>query len=415
MARDDQILALDPSGFGHHGENHELLARGPVTQVDLLGVKAWAVSDPHLLKKLLTNPDVSKDGKRHWPAYADSVEAWPLKLWTAVNNMFTAYGGDHSRLRRMISPAFSARRIAALQPVIDDLVSDLLDGLDDAPDGEVVDLRARLAYPLPIGVIGQLLGIPEDQRPVFRVVVDGVFSTGLTKEQAEVNTVALYQLLDKLITTKRGDESADDLTSYLIARHDESEQNSGDRRGLSDEELRDTLLLMISAGYETTVNVIDYALTLLLSDPGQLAHVREGHCNWNDVVEETLRCEPAVRHLPLRYAVTDIPLPGGQTITAGEPILASYAAANRNPNWHDHADEFDVMRVTKDHLAFGYGVHFCLGAPLARREVATVLSMFFARFPDAQFAVPVDELKPLPSFISNGHTALPVRLHPSTG
>jgi cytochrome P450 len=295
-----------------------------------------------------------------------------------------------------------------MKDAIDRMATTLIDRLAILPTQKPVDLREHLAYPLPIAVIGHLMGVPESQRDAFRQVVDGVFDTTLNPVEAEANTATLYEQLDQLIDTKRRAPS-DDLTSLLITARDDE----GDGSGFTDEELRDTLLLMISAGYETTVNVIDQAITALLTDPEQLGHLRAGRADWSDVVEETLRHEPAVKHLPLRYALTDIPLPDGQMIAAGEAILASYAAANRHPHWHGaSADRFDVTRPTKDHLAFGHGVHFCLGAPLARLEVATALRMLFERFPQIRLAVPADELRPLPTLISNGHLTLPVHLRP---
>ncbi|MCZ1012239.1 cytochrome P450 family protein [Streptomyces lydicus] len=405
------ILVLDPAALDHHAEHEALRARGPATPMDLLGVTAWSVSDPDLLKTLLTSPQVSKDGRAHWPAFAETVPTWPLKLWVGVQNMFTAYGTEHLRLRRMIQPAFSARRIQNLSTGIEQIVTALLDDLASRPAGESVDLREHLAYPLPIAVIGQLMGVPEDQRAGFRAVVDGVFATTVTPAQADANTALLYEALDQLIAAKRA-EPGEDMTSRLIAARD----IDGDGSGLTDQELRDTLLLMIAAGYETTVNVLDQAIVALLTDTAQLDHVRGGRASWSDVVEETLRHEPAIKHLPLRFATADIPLPDGQTIRAGEAILASYAAANRHPNWHgESADLFDATRPTKDHLAFGYGVHYCLGAPLARLEVATALRMLFERFPDLALAVPADALRPLPSLISNGHQTLPVHLGPAAG
>ncbi|MFF5497698.1 cytochrome P450 [Streptomyces aquilus] len=403
-------LVLDPEASDHHAEHQALRARGPATRVDILGLTVWSVTDPVLLKQLLTSAQVSKDGRAHWPAYADTVSTWPLALWIAVESMFTAYGGDHRRLRRMVAPALSARRIQDMRPTVESIVTALLDDLDTRPSSQSVDLREHFAYPLPIAVLGRLMGIPDSQLQGFRSVVDGVFDTTATAARAAENTASLYKALDDLIATKRA-EPADDMTSLLISARDDE----GDGGGFTDAELRDTLLLMISAGYETTVNVIDQAATALLTDPAQLAHLRAGRATWDDVVEETLRHEPAIKHLPLRYALTDIPLPDGRTIPRGDAILASYAAANRHPDWHGPtADRFDVIRPTKDHLAFGHGVHFCLGAPLARLEVATALRLLFARFPDIELAVPASQLKPLPTLISNGHRALPVHLRRRT-
>ncbi|MFF4989506.1 cytochrome P450 [Streptosporangium saharense] len=403
-------FVIDPAGADRYAEYRALRERGPATLVDILGLRAWAVSDPTLLKALLTDPAVSKNGRAHYPAFQQTVGTWPLALWIEVQSMFTAYGADHRRLRRMVAPAFGARRIAALAPTIRSLVTALLDDLATVPPGQVADLRERLAYPLPIAVIGHLMGVPEERRDDFRQLVDNVFDSTLTPEQAMANTVLLYETIDRLIATKR-EEPGDDMTSLLIAARDEE----SDGTGFTDVELRDTMILMISAGYETTVNVIDQAVFTMLTSPGQLDLVRAGRATWEDVVEETLRAEPAVKYLPLRFAVTDLELPDGQVIAAGDPILAAYGAANRHPDWHGpDADAFDVTRAVKDHLAFGHGVHFCLGAPLARLEVAEALRQLFERFPDMTLAAPADTLRPVPSLISNGHRELPVRLrsHP---
>ncbi|MDG9715462.1 cytochrome P450 [Streptomyces sp. DH24] len=406
MTQQQPPLVLDPTGADHHAEDRALRERGPATRVDILGVEAWSVSDPVLLKRLLISPHVSKDARAHWPAFAEAVGTWPLALWVAVENMFTAYGPHHRKLRRLVAPAFSSRRIAAMKPAVEDMVTALVDRLAGLPAHEPVDLRQELAYPLPIGVISHLMGLPEDQRDDFRDLVDRVFDTTLGPEEAQANTVGLYELLEQLIAAKTS-APGDDMTSLLIAARDD--ESDGSR--LTPQELRDTLLLMISAGYETTVNVIDQAVFTLLTRPDQRELVRSGAVTWEDVVEETLRHEPAVKHLPLRYAVTDIPLPDGRTIARGEAILASYSAANRHPDWHGDADTFDAARTVKEHLAFGHGVHFCLGAPLARLEVALALHSLFDRFPGVHLAEPADQLRPVASLISNGHQRLPVYLH----
>jgi len=407
-------IVIDPSGRDIHGEATRIRERGPVTRVELPdGVEAWAVSSTDLLKKLLTDPRVSKDPRQHWPVWINGEISpeWPLFTWVAVQNMFTAYGGEHKRLRTLVSKAFTARRTAALQPRIEEITKTLLDRIDEAGRrSEVVDLREEFCYPLPIQVISELFGLPEEKGAELRAVVDGIFNTAATPEEVTDIYTRLYAALGELVAAKR-ESPGDDLTSALIAARDDE----GDTR-LSEQELLDTLVLMISAGHETTVNLIDNAIHALLTHPEQLAHVRAGRATWDDVIEETLRVQAPVASLPLRYAVEDLAVgelggPEGVVIGKGEAILAAYAAAGRNPADHGaDADRFDVTRLGKEHLAFGHGVHFCLGAPLGRMEARIALPALFERYPGLELAVPDDELSPVASFISNGHRALPVRL-----
>ncbi len=402
-------IVLDPTGRAREAETAELIARGPATPVDLLGVRAWAVSDPLLLEELLKDPRVSKDGLRHWPDYDRAVRTWPLALWVSVRSMFNAHGADHRRLRRLVSSAFTPRQIVAMTARVEELTDALLDDLAGGAPGEVVDLRERFAYPLPIQVISQLLGVPREVTAGFRDMVDKVFATTLTPEESAANGAAFQALLEELIAAKRR-EPGEDMTSLLIAARD-TESGAGPAAP-SEEELRDTLLLIVSAGYETTVNLIDNGITDLLTHPDQLALVRAGRAGWDDVVEEALRRDAPLAHLPMRFAVQDIELPGGVTVHRGDPILGAYQAAGRHPaRYGDSGAGFDVTRPAKDHLAFGHGPHFCLGAPLARLEGRTALSSLFARFPDLAFA-PGTQLEPVDSLISNGHRTLPVLLGP---
>ncbi|OKK02566.1 cytochrome [Streptomyces sp. CB03234] len=410
--REQARLVIDPTGRDIHGEASRLRARGPFARVELPGgVEAVAVSSPELLKRLLTDPRVSKDPRRHWPAWINGEISpqWPLFTWVAVQNMFTAYGGEHRRLRTLVAKAFTARRTAALRPRVEEITTDLLDRIAEAGrHNAVVDLRESYAYPLPIQVISELFGLPEERQEELRSIVDSIFHTSADPDEVTTTYARLYAVMGDLVAAKR-QAPGDDMTSGLIAARDDE----GDTR-LTEAELLDTLVLMIGAGHETTVNLIDNAIHALLTHPDQLAHVRSGRASWDDVIEETLRSDAPVASLPLRYAVEDIALDcpgGGGVIRKGEAILAAYAAAGRDPErYGKDADRFDVTRADKEHLAFGYGVHHCLGAPLGRMEARIALPALFERFPDMVLAVPPEELRPVDSFISNGHTSLPVRL-----
>jgi cytochrome P450 len=361
-----------------------------------------ALTGHDVVMEALAHPGVRKEA-RHWGPWArgEIPMDWPLISWVAPDNMLTADGDRHRRLRTLVSQAFTPRRVEVLRPRVAEITAGLLDAAEASGPGPV-DLRAALALPLPMTVISELFGVAPEHRDTLHGLMHWVFDATVTPEQAARTNADMLAFLTELAEEKAG-APGDDLTSALLEARAEGDEK------LSQSELVWTLILMIGAGYETTMNLITNSVHALLTHPEQLALVRSGEASWADAVEETLRWDASIQYLPLRYTAEDVTL-AGVRVPKGEALLMGFGAAGRDPGQHgDDAHVFDLRREQRGHLAFSHGPHFCLGAGLARLEGATALEALFTRFPRIRLAEGED-VPESPSIVASGRSRLPVVL-----
>ncbi|MFF1906515.1 cytochrome P450 [Kitasatospora sp. NPDC058218] len=372
---------LDMAARAPHRQNARLRSAGPAVRVELPGgIIAWSVTRTEVIRALAGDPRVSRDPRKHWPGLADVPEGWPLAPLALQQTFFNLYGSEHRAARRRMTPSFAPRRVSALRPGIEATAAGLVGAIGRLGPGEAVDIRRALSLPLTMTVVCDLFGVPAAMRLPLGKAMDTLLITASTPEQMQSAQLEINALLTRLLHLKRS-EPGPDLASDVAA------VSTGGDAEPTEEQSRDTLFMMIGAGYETAVNLITSAVQALLTHPRYLALVRDGDLGWEDVIEETLRHEGPVMHLPLRYPLEDIELGEGVVIRRGEPILLAFGAAGRDPEVHpDRPDDFDPTRPVKDHLAFGHGPHFCLGAPLARLEAEVALAGFFSAHPDAVLA-----------------------------
>ncbi len=360
--------------------------RGPVHRVTLTdGHDAWVIVGYDEARAALNDSRLSKDMQAAL-ANDPGVVAEGLPGPEFARHMLGVDPPDHTRLRRLVSSAFSVRRIEALEPHIQAIIDDLLHRIADSEPDQVVDLVAAFAFPLPFTVICELLGVAEaDRAPFGQAFVTLLAPTPTPEDYARAQTASdiVVGTLRSLVETKQRVPD-DALVSALIAARD------GDER-LNNQELLSTIFQLMVAGHDTTANLIGNGIVALLQNPDQLATLRGDPTRISAMLEELLRFDGPAQHATFRYATEPVEL-GGVTIPAGAQVVVSLAAANRDPNRYDNPDTFDIERPNVQHLAFGHGIHFCLGAALARTEGQLAIGSLLQRFPQLRLAVPVEEL-----------------------
>lgn len=385
-----------------HALHRRLRAEGPVAPVVLpRGLKVWIVTRYADVRAALADNRLHKDSRGIddlFQQHATNTEQFTGGGEALVAHMLNSDPPDHERLRRLVTKAFTARRIEQLRPRIEEITAGLIADIGPAAD---VDLLDSFAFPLPIIVISELLGIPTRDRDDFRtwsnILISGSKEPGATQNAA----IAMSRYLSNLVAAKRA-EPSDDLISALVAVADD-----GDR--LNDIELTSMAFLLMVAGHETTVNLLANGVLALIDNPDQLAALRADRSLLPGAIEEFLRFESPVKNATLRYTVepTDI---GGVTVPAREFVVLSVGSANRDPDRFADADRFDIGRDTSGHMAFGHGIHYCLGAPLARLEADVAFNQLLDAYDRIELTVPVDELQWRPGMIIRGLERFPVHL-----
>ena len=390
-----------PVGDDPYGLYADVREEAPVRRVVLAdGRPTWIITgyaegrqallDPRLVKSipraLAVRPEIVAPGFAH-PLFG--------------HHMLASDGEDHARLRRLLGGTFSTARMAAMRPRVQAIVDGLLDELERLPAEEPVDLVSNFTLPLPITVIFELLGVPLEDRGRLRAWFETIFDDPIAPAAGAVGRAAAdetYAYLRDLVATKRS-APGDDLLSAMTASVDD------DR--LDEDELISTAWLLVVAGHDTTVNLIGNGCVALFRHPDQLARLRADLSLVPSAVEEFLRYDGPLQHTTFRMTSEPVTI-GDVAIPAHEQVLVVAAAANRDPGHFAEPDRLDVGRTDNHHIAFGHGIHFCLGAPLARLEGDIAFTSLLARFPELRPAVPLDHIHWIYRLVLRGLVALPV-------
>lgn len=394
MERLEAGFFVDP-----HAYYRQWREQGPVRCVDFGdGLRRWIVLGYAEGRALLADPRLAKDIDRLTALVAAKrgVPQRDTPLDPGMRHMLNADAPDHTRLRKAVSRAFTGRRIAGLRPLIERTAEDLLTGMAGA---EEVDLLEAFAVPLPVAVICDLLDVAIDDHDAFREWTKAIVGTVSAPADRVRAQAQMVEFLRKLLRRK-GAQPGDDLLSVLVT--------DAEAR-LEEDELIGMALLLLVAGHETTVNLIGNGTLALLRDRARWEELCGDPAGIPAVVEEFLRLDGPVNLATTRYTTEPIPV-GDTVIPAGELVSIALAAANRDPGQYPVPTALAPETNQSAHLGFGHGLHFCLGAPLARLEGAIAFTALLRRYPKLRLAVAESELRWYPNPVIRGLTALPVRL-----
>ncbi|MEU8269410.1 cytochrome P450 [Sphaerisporangium sp. NPDC049002] len=396
--------SFDPAGPEHRPDPHPLFHRmreqAPVYRhVSPTGRALWYLTRYADVQRALLDPDIGRQLDRLPDEIAAVHHKWdhdPLAM--VRRNMFNLDPPDHTRLRRLMAPAFGPRRVAALERRVHQVVGELVDGMA-AAEGEV-DLIEALALPLPLLVVAELVGFPAGDRTRLRAWSDDMLRS---RDAARVRRAGMefVAYVDEKLDERRA-HPGDDLLSQLVQA-----EETGER--LSHAELVSSVFQLLLAGDETTVNLIGNGVLELLRHPGQLGRLRERPRMIDSMVEEALRFNGPVGHSRPLFAMADVEI-GDSVIPRGDIVVPVLLAANRDPAVFPEPDVFDIGRDPNRHLGFGHGIHFCLGAALARLQARAAIGTLVRRFPDMALAVDPAGLRWTPDLFLHGVRRLPLLL-----
>ncbi len=383
-----------------------LRAEQPVVRVRTPRFDSYLVTRYADAREAMSDHRLSKDLYRAGDTY---LAVFGEKARQINTNMLNSDPPEHSRLRRLVTQAFTPRRIEAMRPRIEQIVEDLLDRI--APHGRT-DFVDDFALRLPLAVIGDLLGIPATDHEEILAGTQVIRTVGTGGRSPQEDRAAIGQAQQRLhayftgLVAARRRQPGDDLVSALIDACDEDGR-------LSEAELVSTAFLLLFAGYQTTSDFLGNAVVALLTHPEELDRLRADPDLVPTAVEELLRFDGSVPVSSFRFATEDLEI-GGVRIPEGSIVTVVLGSANRDPELVSDPDRLDLTRRPTPHTAFGHGIHYCLGTALARLEATTALRRILARLPDLRLDVPVDELQWLPAASAfRGLLELPLRFTPT--